>query len=90
MRGQAGDGQSLITAFRPSQLLTYTPLSQTDGPGQAWSAISPRDAALAASPAAMALQPDGDRLRGTLRGNDDLATTNAPSGRAGCDLMPGL
>jgi hypothetical protein len=57
-----GGGQSLITAFRPSQLLTFTPLSQTDDAGQAWSAISPLDAALAATPAAMALQPGGDRL----------------------------
>jgi hypothetical protein len=58
----AGGGRSLITAFRPSQLLTFTPLSQTDDAGQAWSAISPLDAALAATPAAMALQPGGDRL----------------------------
>ncbi len=58
----AGGGQSLITAFRPSQLLTFTPLSQTEDGGQAWSAISPLDAALAATPAAMALQPGGDRL----------------------------
>jgi hypothetical protein len=57
-----GGGQSLITAFRPSQLLTFTPLSQTDDAGQAWSAISPLDAAVAATPAAMAQQPGGDRL----------------------------
>jgi hypothetical protein len=57
-----GGGQSLITAFRPSQLLTFTPLSQTTDAGQAWSAISPLDAAVAATPAAMALQPGGDRL----------------------------
>jgi hypothetical protein len=58
----AGGGQSLITAFRPSNLLTFTPLSQTTDAGQAWSAISPLDADLAATPAAMALQPGGDRL----------------------------
>jgi hypothetical protein len=58
----AGGGQSLITAFRPSQLLTFTPLSQTTDAGQAWSAISPLDAAVAATPAALALQPGGDRL----------------------------
>jgi hypothetical protein len=52
----------LITAFRPSQLLTFTPLSQTTDAGQAWSALSPLDAAVAATPAAMALQPGGDRL----------------------------
>ena len=57
-----GGGQSLITAIRPSQLLTFTPLSQTDDAGQAWSAISPLDAAVAATPAAMALQPSGNRL----------------------------
>jgi hypothetical protein len=58
----AGGGQSLITAFRPSQLLTFTPLSQTTDAGQVWSAINPLDAAVAATPAAMALQPGGDRL----------------------------
>jgi hypothetical protein len=58
----AGTGQALITAFRPSQLLTFTPLSETDNSGQAWSAISPLDAAIAATPAAMALQPGADRL----------------------------
>jgi hypothetical protein len=58
----AGGDQALITAFRPSQLLTFTPLSQTDNSGQAWSALSPLDAAIAATPAAMAMEPGGDQL----------------------------
>jgi hypothetical protein len=58
----AGTGQIATTAFRPSQLLTFTPLSQTTNGGQAWSAITPLDAALAGTPAAIAMQPGSDRL----------------------------
>jgi len=55
-------GAGLITAFRPSQLLTYTPLSQTSDAGRTWSAINPFDAALASTPAAMAAQPGGNQI----------------------------
>jgi hypothetical protein len=58
----AGSRSAMVTGFRPSQLLTFTPLSQTSDGGRAWSAISPLDAALASTPAAIALQPGGDRL----------------------------
>ncbi|HTA10445.1 MAG TPA: hypothetical protein VK836_18130 [Streptosporangiaceae bacterium] len=50
----AGGSQFLVTAFRPSQDLTYTPLIQTGDGGQAWSALSPLDAPLASTPDALA------------------------------------
>ena len=54
----AGDGtQSLITGFRPSQYLTYTPLTLTRDDGQAWSSAGPLDAALADVPDALAAAP---------------------------------
>ncbi|MGH3177904.1 MAG: hypothetical protein ACRDPF_29010 [Streptosporangiaceae bacterium] len=59
----AGDGaQSLITGFRPSQGLTYTPLTITRDDGRAWSSAGPLDAALADLPDALAAAPG----RGTL------------------------
>jgi hypothetical protein len=58
----AGAGQSAITAFRPSQLLTYTPLSQTGDAGNSWSALGPLDMALASTPGSLAIQPGGSRL----------------------------
>ncbi len=54
-----GAGPAAISAFRPSQLLTYTPLIQTGDGGKAWSALNPLDAPLASSPAALALDPTG-------------------------------
>ncbi len=57
-----GAGQSAVTAFRPSNLLTFTPLSQTVNSGQSWSALGPLDAALASSPGALALQPTTGEL----------------------------
>jgi len=55
----AGSGPSAISAFRPSQDLTYTPLIQTGDGGQAWTALSPLDAPLASTPAALAVEPAG-------------------------------
>ncbi len=52
-----GSGPTAIGAFRPSQLLTFTPLIQTSDGGHAWSALSPLDAALASTPAALAVEP---------------------------------
>ncbi len=55
----AGSGLSAISAFRPSQDLTFTPLIQTSDGGQAWSAVSPLEAPLARTPAALAVKPAG-------------------------------
>jgi hypothetical protein len=68
-------GQSLITAFRPSQGLTYTPLIQTSNSGQAWSSLNPLDAALAAAPDALAVEPGTGRLLAlTTGGTVETAT----------------
>jgi hypothetical protein len=67
-------GQALITAFRPSQGLTYTPLIETGDSGRAWSSLSPLDASLASSPDALAAAPRTDSLLAlTTRGTAELA-----------------
>jgi len=76
----AGGGASMITAFRPSQYLTYTPLSLTRNGGQDWSALSPLDAPLASTPGALAIQPSGGGLLALLASG---ATEAAASGSAG-------
>jgi hypothetical protein len=58
----AGAGQSAITAFRPSQDLTYTPLTQSSDAGGLWLGLDPLDAALASTPGALAVQPGPGRL----------------------------
>ena len=62
------DGQALVTAFRPSQDLTYTPLIQTGDGGQAWSSLDPLDAALASAPDALAVSPASGQMLALLRG----------------------
>jgi hypothetical protein len=61
-----GTGQALITAFRPSQLLTFTPLVQTSDLGHTWSGLNPLDAALASTPDSLAMQPGTGRLLALL------------------------
>jgi hypothetical protein len=69
-----GGGRSLITGFRPSQELTYTPLAVTGDGGQAWSSAGPLDAALANVPDALATAPAGGRLLALLTsGTTELA-----------------
>jgi hypothetical protein len=58
----AAAGPSLITGFRPSQGLTYTPLTQTRDGGQAWSATGPLNAPLANVPDALAAAQGGSNL----------------------------
>lgn len=69
-------GQSLITGFRPSQYLTFSPLSATSNDGQAWSAESPLDAALASVPDALAAAPGSRNLLALL--SDGTARLAAP------------
>jgi hypothetical protein len=64
----AGGGQELITGFRPSQNLTYSPLIGTTDGGQAWSSLNPLDAALASAPDALAVGPGGGQLLALLDG----------------------
>jgi len=62
----AAADQSLITAFRPSQGLTYTPLTLTRNGGQAWSSANPLDAALGNLPDALAAAPGTGNLLALL------------------------
>jgi hypothetical protein len=75
----AGAAPAQIAAFRPSQFLTYTPLSQTGNGGQAWSAISPLDARLASTPSALAIEPGTGRqlMALTADGTVEVADTGA-------------
>ena len=59
-------GQSLITGFRPSQYLTFTPLIATRDGGQAWSSAGPLDAAVANVPDALAVAPKTGQLLALL------------------------
>jgi hypothetical protein len=72
----AGAGQSMITGFRPSQYLTYTPLTVTHDGGQAWSSVSPLDAALADVPDALATAPGSGHLLALTAGG--TVTVAAP------------
>ena len=62
----AGGGPELITGFRPSQDLTFTPLIQTSDGGQAWASLNPLDAALASAPDALAAKPGSGQLLALL------------------------
>jgi hypothetical protein len=69
-----GAGQTLITAFRPSQSLSYTPLIETGNSGQEWSSAGPLDAPLSGTPDSLAVQPGGARLLAlTAGGTAELA-----------------
>lgn len=71
----AGSGaQSLVTGFRPSQGLTYTPLAVTHDGGGAWSSAGPLDAALANVPDALAVAPGAGTLTALVTsGSAELA-----------------
>jgi len=64
----AGGGPALVTGFRPSQDLTYSPLIETSDGGQAWSALNPLDAALASAPDALAVKPGSGEMLALLDG----------------------
>jgi hypothetical protein len=72
----ADAGGSLITGFRPSQYLTYTPLTITHDAGQAWSSTGPLDGALADVPDALAAASATGHLLALL--TDGTAELAAP------------
>ena len=72
----AGAGGSLITGFRPSQYLTYTPLTLTRNTGQAWASTGPLDGALADVPDALAAASPAGKLLALL--TDGTAELAAP------------
>jgi len=75
-----GGGQSVVTAFRPSQYLTFTPLTRTTAGGRAWSAMNPLDAALANVPDALSAAPGSGRLIALL--TDGAVETAQPGATA--------
>jgi hypothetical protein len=81
-------GRSLIAGFRPSQFLTYTPLSATADGGQAWSSTGPLDGALANVPDALAAAPATGRLLALL--TDGTAALAAPSSYASWTTLTSL
>jgi hypothetical protein len=81
-------GRSLIAGFRPSQFLTYTPLSATADGGQAWSSTGPLDGALANVPDALAAAPVTGHLLALLA--DGTAMLAAPSGYASWTALASL
>ena len=72
----AGAGRSLITGFRPSQYLTYTPLTLTRNAGQAWASTGPLDGPLADVPDALAAASPAGKLLALL--TDGTAELAAP------------
>ena len=59
--------QAVITAFRPSQYLTFTPLTRTGNDGRSWSSSSaPIRGALADDPDALAAGPAAGQLLAVL------------------------
>jgi hypothetical protein len=92
---------SLVTAFRPSQLLTYTPLAASTDDGADWSSAGPLNASLASAVDALAAGPNGQLIALTTGGTkaelgQRLGTTwsrlatvsslNASSAGRACDV----
>jgi hypothetical protein len=92
---------SLVTAFRPSQLLTYTPLAASADNGAKWSSAGPLNAGLASAADALAAGPGGQLIALTSGGTKaelgqrlgttwtQLATTsslNATSAGKNCEV----
>ena len=72
--GPAGTGGSLVTGFRPSQDLTYSPLAVTSDDGASWSAAGPVNPGLAAAPDALAAGPGGRLIALTTGGRAELGS----------------
>ncbi len=71
--------QAVITAFRPSQYLTFTPLTRTGNAGRSWSSSSaPIRGALADDPDALAAGPTAGQLLAVL--TSGTAEVAAPGG----------
>jgi hypothetical protein len=55
-------GGSLVTGFRPSQLLTYSPLAASSDNGASWSSAGPVNSGLTDAPDALAAAPSGSLI----------------------------
>jgi hypothetical protein len=79
----AGTGRgTLVTGFRPSQDLTFSPLAATGDDGATWSPSSPVNPGLADAPDALAAGPGGRLLALTTGGGAELGTVKG-DGEAG-------
>jgi hypothetical protein len=75
----AGGPGSLLTGFRPSQDLTFSPLAATTDAGKDWSQHSVLDAGLADLPGALASGPGGRLLAITDTGEIETGTAGGAS-----------
>jgi hypothetical protein len=66
--------QSLVTGFRPSQDLTFSPITATSDGGARWSQGAPVDPGLANAPDALAAAPDGKLIALTTAGGAQVGT----------------
>jgi hypothetical protein len=67
-------GASLLTGFRPSQDLTYSPLAASTDNGASWSATSPVSPGLTSAPDALAAGPGGEVVALTGGGEVQLGS----------------
>jgi hypothetical protein len=67
-------GGSLVTGFRPSQDLTFSPLAASEDDGATWSPSGPVSPGLASAPNALAAGPDGRLMALTSGGGAELGT----------------
>jgi hypothetical protein len=70
----AGTGGSLVTGFRPSQDLTFSPLAATSDDGASWTPTGPVNPGLADAPDALAAGPGGRLIALTTGGKVELGT----------------
>jgi len=70
----AGAGGSLVTGFRPSQDLTFSPLAASSDDGGTWSPSGPVNPGLADAPDALAAGPGGRLIALTSGGAAELGT----------------
>jgi hypothetical protein len=87
-------GESLVTGFRPSQLLTYTPLAASSDNGASWSSVGPVNSGLSDAPDALAAGPDGSLIALTNDGAElgqrlGAAWTHLASARSLAATQPG-
>ncbi|HTX83889.1 MAG TPA: hypothetical protein VME44_17020 [Streptosporangiaceae bacterium] len=75
----ASGPDALLTGFRPSQDLTFSPLAATTDAGQNWSQGNVLDAALADLPGALASGPGGRLLAITDAGDIETGTPGGAS-----------
>ena len=84
----AGGGASLFAGFRPSQLLTFSPLAATTDQGASWTQGDLVSPGLASVPDALAAGPGGQLLALTDNGTARLGARDGASWR--CAGEPGL